>query len=47
MDYKLWHIHIVKYYSRVKPELVIYAIWMKVINNILCEKAGYKIIDNI
>lgn len=47
MDYKLWHIHIVKYYSRVKTELVIYAIWMKVINNILCEKAGYKIIDNI
>lgn len=35
------------YYSRVKTELVIYAIWMKVISNILSEKAGYKIIDNI
>lgn len=23
MGYKLWHIHIVKYYSRVKTELVI------------------------
>ena len=47
MDYKLWHIHIVKYYSRVKTELVIYEIWMKAINIILSEKAGYKTIDSL